>query len=82
MIEFLYHICKDYKLIHFYHDVDIWELYDQNKDPNEMNNVYNNPAYAEVVKDMTQKLKEIRKKYKDSETLDNYYIELYNNKKK
>ncbi|WOD42815.1 sulfatase family protein [Hwangdonia lutea] len=72
---------KEYKLIHFYHDVNEWELYDSKKDPNEVNNVYNDPEYADVVKEMTQKLKEVRKKYKDSETLDNYYIELYNKKK-
>ena len=69
---------KEYKLIHFYHDVNEWELYDQKKDLKEVNNVINDPAYAEVVKDMKQKLKETRLKYKDSETLDNYYIKLYN----
>ena len=72
---------KEYKLIHFYHDVNEWELYDSKKDPNEVNNVYNDPNYAEVAKEMTQKLKDVRKKYKDSETLDNHYIELYNKKK-
>lgn len=71
---------KDYKLIHFYYDVDEWELYDRKKDPQEMNNVINDPAYAKVVVEMKQKLKELRKKYKDSETLDNYYIQLYNKK--
>lgn len=73
---------KDYKLIRFYHDVNEWELYDRKKDPQEINNVYNNPEYAEVVKEMTQKLKDTRIKYKDSETLDNHYIEIYNKKKK
>lgn len=68
---------KDYKLIHFYYDVNQWELYDRKKDPGEMINVYNNPEYADVVKIMTQKLKETRKKYKDSDSLDNQYIELY-----
>ncbi|AUC83835.1 sulfatase [Polaribacter sp. ALD11] len=71
---------KEFKLIHFYHDVNEWELYDGKKDPQEINNVYNDPNYADVVKKMTQKLKEIREKYKDSETLDNHYIELYNKK--
>ncbi len=28
---------KEYKLVHFYYDVDEWELYDRLKDPNEMN---------------------------------------------
>nr|HMQ44172.1 DUF4976 domain-containing protein [Mariniflexile sp.] len=71
---------KEFKLIHLYYDVNEWELYDRKKDPQEINNVYNDPEYAQVVKTMTQKLKETRLKYKDSETLDNYYIEIYNKK--
>jgi arylsulfatase A-like enzyme len=71
---------KEFKLIHFYHDVNEWELYDRKNDPQEINNVYNNPDYADIVKKMTKKLKETREKYKDSETLDNHYIELYNKK--
>lgn len=70
-----------YKLIHFYYDIDEWELYDQEKDPREMNNVYHDPEYAEVKKMMKTKLKELRKKYKDSKELDNYYIELYKDRK-
>ena len=69
---------KDYKIIHFYYDVDEWELYDRKKDPTEVNNVIDDPAYADVVKDMKQKLVEVRKKYKDSEELDKKYIERYN----
>ncbi|WP_150451123.1 sulfatase family protein [Arenibacter lacus] len=71
---------KEYKIIHFYHDVDVWELYDRLNDPQEMNNVYNDPKYAEVVAEMKQKLTEVREKYKDSETLDNHYIQLYKDK--
>lgn len=29
-----------YKLIHFYNDIDTWELYDLQTDPQEMNNIY------------------------------------------
>jgi len=68
---------KDYKLAHFYYDIDEWELYDRKNDPMELNNVYDDPAYADVVEELTQKLKEIRKKYKDSKELDQYYIEKY-----
>ena len=71
---------KEYKLIHFYYDVDAWELYDRKKDPKEIDNVYNNPAYAQVVKEMKHKLGELRKKYKDSDELSNSYIELYKEK--
>jgi len=54
-----------YKLIHFYHDIDEWELYDLEKDPNEMKNVLADPAYADIVKDLKAELKRLRKKYKD-----------------
>ena len=65
---------KEYKLVRFYYDVDEWELYDRLNDPNEMNNVYNDPAYADVVKDLKVKLTDLRIKYKDSEELDKKYL--------
>ena len=71
---------KEFKLVHFYYDVDEWELYDRLKDPNEMNNVYTNPAYAETVKKLKKELKELRKKYKDSPEQDQKYIDLYKQK--
>lgn len=69
-------VTKEYKLIHYYYDVDEWELYDRKKDPQEMNNVYDDPAYAEIVKDLKVQLANLRIKYKDSEELDEKYIEL------
>jgi arylsulfatase A-like enzyme len=56
-----------YKLIHFYHDIDEWELYDLQKDPREMKNVYNDPTYAETVKKLKAELQQLRKKYKDTD---------------
>lgn len=70
-------VTKDYKLVHFYYDVDEWELYDRNKDLNELSNVYDDPEYAEVVKELKIKLAEQREKYHDSAQLDQKYIELY-----
>ncbi|HEY1871538.1 MAG TPA: sulfatase, partial [Chitinophagaceae bacterium] len=60
-----------YKLIYFYENKE-WELYDLKKDQHEMKNVYNDPAYAKVVKMMKEKLKELKEQYKDPEpaTLD------------
>lgn len=55
-----------YKLIHFYHDIDEWELYDLKKDPREMKNVYNDPAYADIIQELTEELKRLRQKYKDT----------------
>jgi arylsulfatase A-like enzyme len=44
-----------YKLIHFY-NLGEWELYDLEKDPQEMRSVYSDPAYAGVVQEMTAEL--------------------------
>jgi arylsulfatase A-like enzyme len=70
-------VTKEYKLIHFYYDVDEWELYDRQKDPNEMKNVFNDPAYADEAEELKTKLIELRAEYKDSEELDQYFIETY-----
>lgn len=58
-----------HKLIHFYYDIDCWELYDLKKDPHELNNVYSNPAYAKVLKKLTKELRQLQAKYKDSDEL-------------
>ena len=55
-----------YKLIHFYNDIDEWELYDLEKDPKEMKNVYNDSSYANVAKMMHAKMKKLQKQYKDT----------------
>ena len=66
-----------YKLIHFYYDVDEWELYDLEKDPHEMKSVYNDLAYAKVQKMMHQRLTELRAKYGDSDANDQKFIKMY-----
>ena len=54
-----------YKLIHFYRDIDQWELYDLKRDPTEMHNVYGDPRYSKVQKQMHRKLKQLQEKYDD-----------------
>jgi arylsulfatase A-like enzyme len=66
-----------YKLMHFYYDVDEWEMYDLEKDPSEMNNVYDDPSYKEIKAQMHEKLEEIRTKYGDSDKLDQHYLKAY-----
>ena len=56
-----------YKLIHFYNDIDEWELYDLMKDPREMKNVFDDPAYADIVKELKVELQRLREKYKDTD---------------
>lgn len=68
---------RNFKLMHFYYDVDEWELYDLKKDPSEINNVYADPAYADKVAELKQKLQTLREKYKDSDSLSNKYIQIY-----
>lgn len=63
-----------YKLIHFYYDVDEWELYDLQEDPQELKNVYDEPDYADVKEQMREKLRELRMQYGDSEENDQRYL--------
>jgi len=66
-----------YKLIHFYYDIDVWELYDLEKDPSEMTNIYDDPTYAEIQKNMHVRLQEIRDQYGDSDELTQSNLEKY-----
>jgi arylsulfatase A-like enzyme len=58
-----------YKLIHFYDPIDAWELYDLNEDPNEVNNLYNDTEYADLVAELKSELHKLQVKYKDEEVL-------------
>lgn len=73
-------VTKEFKLIHFYYDVDEWELYDRLNDPNEMKNVYNEVTYTQTVTVLKGKLAELRTKYKDSIELDKKFIDSYDRK--
>ena len=53
-----------FKLMHFY-QFDEWELYDLKSDPDEYNNLYNNPEYQALVKRMKNQLNQLEKKYED-----------------
>lgn len=66
-----------YKLIHFYYNNDEWELYDLEKDPSEMRNIYNDNSYTVVREQMHKKLTKIRNKYGDSEALEQELIQTY-----
>lgn len=70
-----------YKLIHFYYDTNHWELYDLEKDPSEMNNIYDNEAYIKVKETMHKRLIEMREKYGDSDKLTQKNLDNYLNAK-
>ena len=54
-----------YKLIHFYNDIDEWELYDLQEDPKEMNNLFGKEGYGEVTKELKEELKKLQAQYND-----------------
>ncbi len=57
-----------YKLIHF-HELKEWELYDLVEDPDEMQSVYDDPAYAEVRTELEAELARLRDHYRDDDTI-------------
>ena len=73
-----------YKLIYYY-GLDLireqgpeptapeWELFDLEKDPGEMNNVYGDPAYADTVKELKAELRRLKEQLEDT---DEQYPEL------
>ncbi len=68
-------VTEDYKLVRFYYDIDEWELYDRKNDPSEMTNVFHYPEYQPIVNELKVKLSDLRAHYKDSEELDQYFIQ-------
>lgn len=70
-------ITKDYKLVHYYFDVDEWELIDRKNDPLELKNVYDDPAYAEIQADLHKQLDGLREKYGDNSQISQRYIDEY-----
>jgi len=68
MVKRHYGIRTDrYKLIHFYNDIDDWELYDLQTDPDEMNNIYNEASNAALIDDLKAKLTALQEKYQDTD---------------
>jgi arylsulfatase A-like enzyme len=56
-----------YKLIHFYNDIDTWELYDLERDPLELHNVFADQAYAGIRRGLEAELSRLRAFYRDDE---------------
>jgi arylsulfatase A-like enzyme len=70
MVKRHYGIRTDrYKLIHFYYDIDEWEMYDLEIDPHEMQSVYGEPAYSDIQDQLHKKLEKLREKYGDSDEM-------------
>jgi len=58
-----------YKLIHFYNNIDTWELYDLQEDPQEVNNLYGKAGFEELTADLKIELDKLREQYGDTDPL-------------
>ena len=55
-----------YKLIHFYgQDVNNWELFDLKKDPHELHNLYGQPGYEQLQRQLHRRLELLQIQYDD-----------------
>ena len=55
-----------HKLIHYWKK-DQWELYDLKTDPNELKNLYSDPAQAETVANLKAELAKLKKEVDDND---------------
>lgn len=56
-----------YKLIRFYKRVEAWELYDLQRDPAEMNNLFGKRGYEKITQQMRSRLLQLIDHYDDDE---------------
>lgn len=78
MVKRHYGVATDrYKLMHFYYDIDEWEMYDLKTDPMEMKNIYDDPAYTNVRKILHKRLEELREYYGDSDENNQKFLKAY-----
>lgn len=56
-----------HKLIHFYNDSDEWELFDLQRDPHEMKNLFNDPSYFNARERLKKELFKLKRVYNDVE---------------
>lgn len=54
-----------YSLIHFYNDINTWELYDLKKDPEEMHNIYGQPGTEKITAALKKELLRLQVQYND-----------------
>ena len=55
----------NYKLIHFYYDTEEWQLFDLDKDPRELNNIYGQPGTEKITEKLEKEMLRLQVKYDD-----------------
>lgn len=68
-----------YKLIHFYNDIDEWELYDLKDNARERKNLIDDPAYTKVKSQMMDLLYKTGKEYMDFDPMEKNHAYNSNN---
>ena len=58
-----------WKLIHFYRDINEWELYNLNEDPHELHNLYGQPGTEKVTQKLMKELVRLQEQYDDQDAL-------------
>jgi uncharacterized sulfatase len=53
--------------MHFYDDIDTWELYDLEEDPKEIHNQIDNPQYDTVEAQLREQLIQLQRQYQVTE---------------
>jgi len=64
-----YGVRTDRYTLAFFYDKNEWELFDNQKDPQQLHNVYADPAYAKTVGELKAELTRLRGLYKDSDAI-------------
>ena len=51
--------------MHFYHDIDEWELFDLEQDPLQLHNLYGEPGMEAVTEELRAELHRLQALYED-----------------
>ena len=65
---------QKYTLAHFYYNIDVWELYDLENDPNQLNNIINDSQYINVISSLKKQLQGLMKTYENDKSLTDFRV--------
>ena len=66
---------EKYKLIHFYGDMDKWELFDLSEDPNELHNIYGKQGTEQLTDSLKTILLGLQKQYGEEEYIESAAVD-------